>query len=267
VRFGHLWVDALTFEEALVAIEQLVERRRGGAVFTPNVDHVVVAERNPAFRHAYGRADLALCDGKPLLWASGLLGLPLPEKISGSDLFVPLMQLAARRAFRVYLLGGAPGVAGEAARRLREEMGVTVVGHSSPLIGLTPLPDEAGVISDAAGARPDLVLVGLGAPKGELWIDRAREALRPAVALQVGASLDFFVGRVRRAPRWMQQAGLEWFFRLVKEPRRLARRYLLEDPRFLGILLDTFRLPAHARVMKGLTAAEASSTDAAPPRE
>src|SRR5262245_45335736 len=111
LRLGHVPVDAVTFDGALHAIAQLVERRQGGYVLTPNVDHVVRADFDPALRDAYHHANLSLADGMPILWASQLLGQPLPAKVSGSDLIDPLMALAAKRNWRVYMLGGAPGVA------------------------------------------------------------------------------------------------------------------------------------------------------------
>ncbi len=249
VRFGHVWVDALTFDGALEALGRLVAARQGGAVYTPNVDHVVVADEDERLRAAYGRCDLSLCDGQPLKWCSPLLGLPLPEKVSGSDLVLPALRLAAARGWRVFLLGGAPGVAEAAAARLAREEGVAVAGWSAPRIGEAPLADEAAVVEEVAAARPDLLLVCLGAPKGELFIDRNRARLAPAVSLSVGASLDFYVGHVRRAPRWMQRTGLEWLYRLVQEPRRMAQRYLLRDPKFLLILLRTLRSPRPERVL------------------
>lgn len=252
VRFGAVWVDVLTFEGALAALTRLVASRRGGAVFTPNVDHVVLADEDPSLRRAYERADLSLCDGQPLRWVSPLLGLAIPEKISGSDLVLPALGLAARHGWRVYLLGGAPGVVEASAARLTAELGVTVVGWSEPRIGLEPLADEPAVVAAVAAARPDLLLVCLGAPKGERFIDRCRDRLGPAVSLSVGASLDFYVGRVRRAPRWMQRVGLEWFFRLLQEPGRMARRYLLRDPKFLLILLRTLREPRPTRVASAI---------------
>lgn len=251
VRFGEIWVDGFTFDAALAALERLVERRRGGAVFTPNVDHVVVASQDRRLREAYGRADLSLCDGQPLRWASPLLGFSLPEKISGSDLFLPAMGTAAARGWSVYILGGAPGVATASAQRLHSELGLRVVGAAAPDIGVEPLPDEAAVVAAVEAARPDLLVVCLGAPKGELFIDRNRVRLAPAVSLSLGASLDFYLGRVRRAPRWMRRAGLEWLFRLGQEPRRLAHRYLVRDPRFLLIVLRTLVLPRAERIAPG----------------
>lgn len=260
VRFGHVLVDAIGSDDALRRIEQLVDRGQGGAVFTPNVDHVVIAERDPAFRSAYERASLALADGQPLVWASPLVGHRLPEKVSGSDLFLPTMRLAARRAFRVYLLGAAPGVASVAASRLHDELGVVVCGADAPAIALAPAADEQEIVDRIAAARPDLLVVCLGAPKGERFIDRNRARLGSAVALSLGGTLDFYVGRVRRAPPWMRRSGLEWLYRLSQEPRRLARRYLIDDPRFLRLLARTLRAPVAERVL-----AEPSADEGPPP--
>lgn len=242
VRIGQLDVDVVTFAEALERIASMVESMAGGAVFTPNVDHVVKAERDAAFREAYARADLSLADGMPLVWASRLLGPSLPEKVSGSDLLLPLMQLAAQRRWRVYLVGGGPGVADETGQRLRAEHGVQIVGTDSPVVG----PDGAADRSERTlerlrAARPDLVLVALGTPKQERWIDRFADQLAPAVVIGVGASFDFLTGRIRRAPAWMSRAGLEWLFRLALEPGRLWRRYLVDDPAFIGIVARSRR--------------------------
>ena len=236
VRLGAIEIDRLTFAQALEAIDALVCARRGGAVFTPNVDHIVMAEEHAAFRLAYANADLRLADGKPLLWASRLLGEPLPEKVSGSDLVLPLMDRAAARSWRVYLLGAKPGVGDKAARILRGR-GVNVVGVDAPmLVDPTSAAERAPVVERVRRAEPDLVVVGFGAPKQELFIDAARAELGRAVALGLGACIDFVAGEVPRAPRWMSEHGLEWLYRLCREPRRLWRRYLLRDPRFALIV-------------------------------
>ena len=232
LRIGTLWIDALSFAEALREIEILVDRGDGGAVYTPNVDHVVKAESNEAFRRAYEHASLSLADGMPLIWVSGLLGCRLPERVAGSDLLVPVLEMAARRRWRVYLLGGAPGVAEATATLLLEDFGVCVVGWDACRINIDGSDVGADSVKRAKEARPDLILVGLGPPKQELWIDRSADAVRPAVAFGIGAGLDFLAGRYKRAPRWMARFGLEWAFRLFQEPRRLWRRYLVEGPRF-----------------------------------
>ena len=248
IRLGHLWIDALDFQGALDAIEALVDRGQGGSVFTPNVDHVVSAEDDAGLRAAYADVSLSLADGQPVVWASRLLGTPLPAKVSGSDLVWPLMARAARRGWGVYLLGGAPGAAEVAGARLVRELGVRIVGVDAARIPLEAVPGAVdAALERVRAARPDLVLVALGSPKQERWIHRSLAALRPAVALGVGASLDFLAGQVRRSPAWMSRAGLEWLYRLGQEPRRMAHRYLVKDPRFLAVLARTARAPAATR--------------------
>jgi N-acetylglucosaminyldiphosphoundecaprenol N-acetyl-beta-D-mannosaminyltransferase len=245
VRLGRVPIDCVTFGEALEAIAEMIERRRGGTVFTPNVDHVVMAQRDDGFQHAYAAVDLSLADGMPVVWASRALGFPPLEKVSGSDLVPLLMGLSAARGWRVYLFGGACGVARRAASRLRAaHPDLVVVGAASPHVDIDEPAARRSVFVEAIrAARPDLVLVGLGAPKQELWIHDTAPALRPAVLLGVGASLDFIAGTARRAPRWMSAAGVEWAYRLAHEPRRLWRRYLVRDPEFVGIVLH--QLMAH----------------------
>jgi N-acetylglucosaminyldiphosphoundecaprenol N-acetyl-beta-D-mannosaminyltransferase len=247
-RIGEAWIDRLTFDEALDAVERLIEAGTGGYVVTPNIDHVVNLESNAAFRRAYRSASLVLVDGQPLVWASRLLGAPLPERIAGADLAPRLMTRAAQRHWGVYLLGGPPGVAEAAAAKLRAG-GVEIVGIDAPV--LTGPPDHwdwRNPIEKIQRARPGLVLAAFGSPKQELWMHQARDEIRPAVALGVGAALDFLAGSVRRAPQWMSRAGMEWLFRLAQEPQRLWRRYLVNDPKFLLVLLRTLRLPRSERV-------------------
>ncbi len=266
VRVGRLWLDAVTFDQALERIAALVASRRGGCVFTPNVDHVVSAEDDLAFRAAYADASLALADGQALVWAAHLLGTSVPEKVSGSDLVWPLLRRAASASWKVYLLGGAPGAAEAAAERIERELGLRIAGVDAPAISAEGGPDEASVIERVRRSGPDLVLVALGSPKQERFIRRVLPALRPAVLLGLGASIDFLAGRVRRAPRWVSRAGLEWLFRLALEPRRLAHRYLVKDPRFMAVLVRTAREPLTARVrwmrddQGSLSAASSSDT-------
>lgn len=252
IQIGRLWLDVVSFDEAMARIDLLVRHGSGGSVFTPNVDHIVKAENDVRFRMAYERAALVLVDGTPVLWASRLLGTPLPEKVSGSDLVLPLARLAGLRKWRVYLMGGRPGTAAKAATRLREEFGVNVVGIDAPAVSESgESADEREVWSRIREARPDLVLVALGSPKQELWIERAKDALGAAVAIAVGASLEFVSGRIRRAPRLVSRLGFEWLYRLAQEPRRLWYRYLIRDPRFFLIAARTRLQPAGVRIRAG----------------
>jgi|HubBroStandDraft_6_1064221.scaffolds.fasta_scaffold188332_2 N-acetylglucosaminyldiphosphoundecaprenol N-acetyl-beta-D-mannosaminyltransferase len=239
VRIGPVDIDALGLAEAIDAIEELVARRRGGMIFTPNVDHVVLADENPLLREAYAEADLSLVDGVPVMWAARALGSPLPEKVSGSDLVRPLVARAAERGWGIYFLGGRPGVAAKAKEILEREFpGVRIVGVSSPDIDLSrDVSEQADAIAAVRAAQPDLLFLALGAPKQEIWGRRIRDAVAPAVILGVGASLDFVAGEAKRAPRWMSSVGLEWLYRLAQEPRRMWRRYLVRDPRFVAIVV------------------------------
>jgi N-acetylglucosaminyldiphosphoundecaprenol N-acetyl-beta-D-mannosaminyltransferase len=243
---GKVIIDDLTLLEALEAIIALVERRQGGAVFTPNVDHIVLLEEDARLRDAYASASLSLADGQVVIWASRLLGTRLRDKVSGSDLIGPLLKLGAEKRWRVYLLGGREGAAARAAERLRRDApGVVIVGVDPRRIDVDRAEASHGdLIASLDEARPDLILVALGCPKQEILIHRIADAVRPAVCIGVGAGLDFLAGVVPRAPPWMSVAGLEWLYRLAREPRRLWRRYLLRDPKFFLILLRELRSPA-----------------------
>jgi N-acetylglucosaminyldiphosphoundecaprenol N-acetyl-beta-D-mannosaminyltransferase len=243
VKIGSVSIDALVLSEAIDAIEGLVTRGKGGMVFTPNVDHIVIAEEDALFRAAYAQADLALVDGTPVVWAARLLGSPLPQKISGSDLIRPLAERAAVRGWRLYFLGGHPGVADEAKAILeREYPGLRVVGTSAPMIDLSrDISEQRDTIEAIREVRPDLLFLALGAPKQEIFAHRIREMVGPVVMLGIGASLDFVTGKARRSPPWMSAVGLEWIYRLAQEPDRLWRRYLLRDPKFLPILFQEAR--------------------------
>jgi N-acetylglucosaminyldiphosphoundecaprenol N-acetyl-beta-D-mannosaminyltransferase len=172
--------------------------------------------------------------------------------VSGSDLVVPLVGRAADNGMRVYFLGAAEGIGARAAATLKERFPKLIVaGVESPRINLAEdKSHRADILARLKAAKPDLVLVALGAPKQELWIDEVVDELRPAVFVGIGASLDFVAGSVRRAPAWMSRNGLEWAFRLGQEPKRLWRRYLLQDPKFAAIVLRTMRLPHGERIVQ-----------------
>ncbi|RYZ06629.1 MAG: glycosyltransferase [Myxococcales bacterium] len=237
IRIGALPVDVLDRQQALDAIVRLVREGRGGTVFTPNVDHVVQAEHDATFREAYGRAALSLVDGMPVMWAARWLGTPLPEKLSGSDMFDPLIERAAAENLKIALVGGGPGVAERAAENLKQRLPhLQIVETMSPRIALTATDEERASVERLSKAKADLVFVCLGAPKQELFSDRNRQLLAPAVLIGFGAVVDFAAGTVPRAPAWMSRSGLEWAYRLGREPKRLAARYLLRDPEFFKIV-------------------------------
>jgi N-acetylglucosaminyldiphosphoundecaprenol N-acetyl-beta-D-mannosaminyltransferase len=241
ITIGHIPIDVLSFDGALDAICDRVGWKVGGTVFTPNVDHIVLAETDLRFREAYRRAALSLVDGQPVRWTARLLGAPLPSKISGSDLARPLLVRAAQSGFRVFFLGGAPGVAEAARSKLEAEVPeLLVCGTDAPKVDMSaPKETRAEIVARLRDARPDLVLVCMGAPKQELLATELAHAFPEAVFVCVGAAIDFLAGTARRAPSWMSRAGLEWAYRLAKEPRRLWRRYLVQDPKYVAVVART----------------------------
>jgi N-acetylglucosaminyldiphosphoundecaprenol N-acetyl-beta-D-mannosaminyltransferase len=237
-------IDAVTMHDAIDVIRHLIARGRPAFVFSLNVDILMKVTKDPELKRIYDAAELVLVDGTPMMWAARFLGSPLPERVSGSD-FIPVLSRAiASEARRLFLLGGVPGVA-ETARVWLEQNnpGLVVVDTYSPPFGFEHDADEcAGIVSRIRAAKPDLLLVALGAPKEQKWLHRYRNELQVPVSIGVGSALDYLAGRLRRAPRWMQRAGLEWSFRLLQEPHRLWRRYLIEDPPFIfHILVERLR--------------------------
>jgi len=225
--------------EALQAVAHSLRAGHRGYIVTPNTDHVVRYHRDPEFRRAVDGAWLRLADGMPVVWASRLLGRPLPERVTGSDLLPELCRLAAERGYSVFLLGGREGVARRAADTLRSRYrGLKVAGTYTPVEGFAQDPqDQEAAVEAVNRATPDILFVGVGSPAQELWVYRNWGRLRVRVAVCCGAALDYAAGSQPRAPLWMRRAGLEWLWRVVHEPRRLWRRYLVEDLAFFGILL------------------------------
>jgi N-acetylglucosaminyldiphosphoundecaprenol N-acetyl-beta-D-mannosaminyltransferase len=232
--------DNISMSQAVQQIKNMIDNKSNGYVVTPNVDHIVRLQTDNKFREIYLHADLVLTDGKPIIWASRFLRKPIKEKISGSDIFPKLCELSARFGYRVFLLGAAEGVAAEAAERLKKKYsGLNVVGTYSPKYGFEGDRVELNKIFDKINSvHPDILIVGLGSPKQEYFIYDNLSNLNVPVSLGLGASLDFEAGNIRRAPKWMQQYGLEWLFRITQDPIRLLPRYL-KDLKFIHIVLST----------------------------
>ncbi|MGY1727510.1 WecB/TagA/CpsF family glycosyltransferase [Geodermatophilus sp. SYSU D01062] len=212
----------------------------GGWIVTVNVDILRLAARDAEMARLVSGATLAVADGMPLVWASRLAGDPLPARVTGASLVDTLAEAAARAGRSVYLLGGDPGVPEAAAAALAERHpGTEVVGTDSPPYGFDRSEEQvAAVVDRVVAAQPDLVLVGLGFPKQERLIARLRPLLPAAWLLGCGAGIPFAAGQYRRAPGVLQRIGAEWVHRLALEPRRLARRYLVEDLPFALDLLS-----------------------------
>lgn len=239
IRLLGVPIDRVTASEAIGRILDALRDGRGGWVVTPNLDHLRRLVRDPEFAVLCENADLRLADGMPLVWASRLQRTPLPQRVAGSDLIWSLSQAAAREGRSVYLLGGNPGAAERAAQILVERFpGLRIAGICCPEFGFDrDSSRREAVLAEVTSARPDLVYVALGSPKQERMIRDLRPLVPGAWCLGLGISFSFVTGEVRRAPLWMQRLGLEWVHRLIQEPRRLGRRYLLEGLPFGARLL------------------------------
>lgn len=211
-------------------------------VVTPNVDHVVRFEKNPALRQQYLQADMLLVDGAPLILAARLLRRPLPGRVTGADLMPALLSAAAGAGLSVHVVGGVPGSEEADLAILRARYPGLRVTMRAPGMGFDPQGAEAAdIAADIAQQSPQMVFVCLGFPRQEQWALLHRQQLGGAVVLCCGAALDFVVGRVRRAPSLLRRTGLEWLWRLLSEPRRLWRRYLVDDVAFFRILISEMR--------------------------
>jgi N-acetylglucosaminyldiphosphoundecaprenol N-acetyl-beta-D-mannosaminyltransferase len=243
VRLLGVGIDRLTLDAALKGIEAFVSDGSPHQVITANLDYLRLARRNPEFTGLLNDAAMAVADGMPLVWASRAIGLPLPERVAGLDLVQSLSALAAERGWRVFLLGGAEGVAARAAAVLqRRHPGLDIAGAYSPPVGPLDESEQAKIRDHIAAARPQLLFVALGAPRQDFWIRDNLQKLDVPVAMGVGCSFDVICGDFGRAPRWMRHAGLEWFYRLLHEPGRLWKRYLLHDlPAFFYLYGDAMR--------------------------
>lgn len=234
-------VKILNLEIQNFSRSELLDRLDRGVVFTPNVDHIMNLQRDPAFYEAYSCADYVVCDSKILHFASKFLQNPFKEKISGSDLFPAFYQHHQHNEdIKIFLLGAREGVAHEAQKRINAKVNRSIVtAVYSPSFGFENKEAECEAIIDRVNASGATVLaVGVGSPKQEKFIYKYKHRLpHVKIFLAIGATIDFEAGNVKRSPQWMSEAGLEWLYRLFAEPRRLWKRYLIEDLPFFWLLL------------------------------
>jgi N-acetylglucosaminyldiphosphoundecaprenol N-acetyl-beta-D-mannosaminyltransferase len=239
INICNVLIDNVSMQETLEIIEGLITRGEPCYITNANVDIIVRCNRDPEFAQYYREGILDVPDGVPVLWAAKFLGTPLKEKVSGSDLVPKVCALANRRGYRIFFMGGRPGAAEAAKLKLQEILkDLKVVGVYSPPFGFENDPVELKKMSRMIKeAKPDILFVGLGAPKQERWIKQYHKELGVPVSMGVGVTFEFIAGIVKRAPKWMQSAGLEWLWRLMMEPRRLWKRYLVDDLQFFKLLV------------------------------
>lgn len=227
MKFMNTEIDNVTMEEALVEIDRLIQKCQNAYVVTPNVDHIVQLEKDVVLQKVYQNASLILTDGQPLIWLSKLYKTPIVEKVSGSDLFPELCKMAAQKQYRMFFLGAAEGIAVTAAKNLKKRYpGLIVSGTYSPPMGFEKDQKEIKkIINMVREAKPHILIVGLGCPKQEKFMFCYHDKLQVPISLGLGASLDFEAGNAKRAPKWMSKMGLEWFYRMMQNPKRMGKRY------------------------------------------
>jgi N-acetylglucosaminyldiphosphoundecaprenol N-acetyl-beta-D-mannosaminyltransferase len=257
VIVDRVGIDPVTEADVAAAVCAALEQGEGGRIVTPNVDILRLARTDATVRAYLADATMVVADGMPLVWASRLAGTPLPERVPGSSLIWSLSYHLGRAGRSIYLLGGMPGT-GAGGRRAAAVLaaacpGLRIAGTASPPYGFEADPALlAEVCAGVVEAKPDLVFVGLGFPKQERLIDALRPELPLSWFLGCGSAINFVAGDSGRAPLWMQQAGLEWAWRLAGDPRRLAGRYLRHDAPYAlrllaGAILSRSGVPRRGR--------------------
>lgn len=235
-------VDKVTTQDVILRVREFIASGNFHQIITANVDFIMLAKEDREFRDVMNGASLCVADGMPLVWAARLFGSPLPERVNGTNLMYALCRDGQTRRYRFFLLGAEPDVCARAAEILtRDYPGVCVAGYYSPPFGPFSHVENLGIIRRIQESRADVLLVGMSTPRGQKWIAANQPACGVLVALCIGGALDFVVGKHKRAPVWMQNHGLEWFFRLCVDFRRLWRRYLIRDMQFIPAVLAEVR--------------------------
>ena len=231
-------IHAITMAQTLAQISTWIEEGTRHYVSICTVHTVMECHRSEQVRRAVNNAGLATPDGMPLVWLGKLKSKHPVTRVYGPDLMLALCELSAQRGYRHYFYGGAEGVATKLAQGLQTQYpDLHVVGTYSPPYRPVFQQEDAQIIEQINQTKPDIIWVGLGTPKQDLWMAAHRDRLTAPVIIAVGAAFDFHTGRLPQAPRWMQRSGLEWFFRLLQEPRRLWHRYLVYNPLFILLIV------------------------------
>ena len=234
----NTYINNVTMSETVTAIEQMIENNKKSYVVAVNVDVVMKIENDPDLKQIVDEADMVLIDGKPLVWISKLQGKPLKAKISGSDLVPILCEVAAQKKYTIFIIGGKDGIAKQAKQKLETRLPeIQIVGTYAPPFGFEKDEKELDKINQMiSDVHPDLLIVCFGCPKQEKWIYENISKYDAKVSVCAGATVDFLAGNVNRAPRWMSEHGLEWFYRFLQEPKRMFKRYFVDDVKIIGLI-------------------------------
>jgi N-acetylglucosaminyldiphosphoundecaprenol N-acetyl-beta-D-mannosaminyltransferase len=228
-------VDNLSFDDTLRKIEDSIRKRKPIRHCAINAAKIVKIQSDRRLREVVVSSDMISPDGQSIVWASRFLKKPLPERVTGIDLMQKLLELAAKKGYKVFLLGAREEVICELKEKLKRELpNLNLVGWRN---GYFTLDEEEGIVNHINEKKPDMLFVGMSSPKKEYWMNKYQSALKVPFCMGVGGSFDVLVGRIKRAPQWMQKLGLEWFHRFLQEPTRMWKRYLITNSLFLFYLL------------------------------
>ncbi|MGE8486274.1 MAG: WecB/TagA/CpsF family glycosyltransferase [Pseudomonas sp.] len=236
-------IATATFKEAVqhLILDAHSKEKKAKVVVTPNVDHVVMLDRRPEIKSIYLKADYFFADGWPIVFASNILNKRIPERVTGADLMPELLLLANNSKMKVFIVGGFPGEESNIYSKLKQLYPDVNLSIYSPANGFkNGSQDSDKIIEQINFKRPDMVFVCIGYPRQEVWAIQNKELLQANLVLCVGAALDFIVGKVKRAPITVRKLKMEWLWRLLSDPKRLWRRYILEDTKFVGILAKEY---------------------------
>ncbi len=242
-KFMGTHINDLSLPETVNAVAWMIAENRKGYIVEINTDVMIRIERDHCLGKINDEAALSLLDGQPLVWIARLYRRPVKEKVSGSDLTLALLRQAAERGHTVFLLGGREGVAEKAKAKAETKYpGLQVVGTCAPPFGFEKDEGELAKLRErVSAAHPDIVVACFGCPKQEKWIYENFRDIDAKVFLCAGATIDFLADNVRRAPAWMSRVGLEWFYRFLKEPRRLFKRYFVDDMKIVGLFFKYWK--------------------------
>lgn len=237
-EFLNTYINNVDMSEAIEEVGRMIASGKKTYIVEVNVDVVVKIENDSYLKTVVDSADMVLADGKPLIWISRLYGKPLKAKVSGSDLIPLLCEISAERKYKIFIIGGKNGIAEQAKKRLESRLpGIQIVGTYAPRQGFEEDKAELDRINQMISAvQPDLLIVCLGCPKQEKWIFENIQKYDAKVSVCAGATVDFLAGHIKRAPRWMSECGLEWFYRFLQEPGRMFKRYFIDDVRILKLV-------------------------------
>ena len=234
----NTYVNNVNMDEAIQAIEDMIASEKKSYIVAINVDVVMKIENDSYLKEITDKADMVLVDGKPLEWIAKWHKRPIKAKISGSDLVPILCKRAAEKGYSIFIIGGKEGIAEKAQQNLERDLpGIRIVGTYAPAFGFEKDEKELHRINEMiSSAHPDILIACFGCPKQEKWIYENISKYDAKVSVCAGATVDFLAGNVNRAPRWMSEHGLEWFYRFLQEPKRMFKRYFVDDVKIVGLI-------------------------------